>query len=92
MSNTHFDANIIGGSPESFRTKMAAVPCVGRPDLLGQNLAEQIRRHEVSRILEKMDLSPEEEEAVERLSYSLVVKLLLGPISEAMARRDSYRP
>ena len=62
----------------------------GRPDLLGRVSAEQLRRREVSRILEKMDLSPEEEEAVERLSYSLVAKVLLGPISEAMARRDSY--
>ena len=71
---------------------MAMMQRAGRLDLLGQNLAEQIRRREVSRILEKMDLSPEEEESVERLSHSLVAKLLLGPISEAIARRDSYRP
>ena len=61
-------------------------PCAGRPDLLGQKSAEQIRHREVSRVLEKMDLSPEEEEAVERLSYSLVAKILLGPISEAIVR------
>ncbi len=50
----------------------------------GQDSAEQIRRHEVSRALKKMELSPEEEEAVEQLSYSLVAKLLLGPISEVV--------
>ena len=59
-----------------------------RPDLLGQDSAEQIRRREVSRILKKMDLSPEEEEAIERLSYSLVTKLLVGPISEALTRAE----
>jgi hypothetical protein len=31
-----------------------------------------------------MELSPKEEEAIERLSYSLVTKLLLGPISEVV--------
>ena len=61
-------------------------PSARRIDLLGHDLAEQIRHREVSRVLEKMDLSPEEEEAVERLSYSLVAKLLLDPISDAMAR------
>jgi hypothetical protein len=35
-----------------------------------------------------MDLSPEEEQAIERLSYSLVAKLLLGPISEVMAHTE----
>ena len=69
-----------------------ALPTAHRLDLLGRDSAEQIRCREVSRILEKMDLSPEVEASVERLSYSLVAKLLLGPISEAMARRDSYRP
>jgi hypothetical protein len=53
---------------------------------LDQDSAEQMRRREVSRILEKMDLSPKEEESVERLSYSIVAKILTGPISEAMAR------
>lgn len=46
---------------------------------------DKIRRHEVSRVLRKMDLSPEEEEDIERLGYSLVNKIVLGPISEAMA-------
>ncbi len=54
----------------------------------GQDSAEQIRRREVSRALKRMELSPEEEEAIERLSYSLVAKLLLGPISEVMARAE----
>jgi glutamyl-tRNA reductase len=54
---------------------------------LRQDSAEQIRRREVSRILKKMDLSSEEEEVIERFSYSLVAKLLIGPISKVMARR-----
>ena len=53
---------------------------------LGQDSAEQIRRHEVSRALKKVDLSSEEEEVIERLSRSLVGKLLHGPISKVMAR------
>jgi glutamyl-tRNA reductase len=53
---------------------------------LDQDSAEQIRRREVSGALRKMYLSPEEEQAIERLSYSLVAKLLLGPISEVVAR------
>ena len=73
--------------PESLRTEATVLPRARRP-VLDRDSAEQIRRREVSRILEKMNLSPEEEEAVERLSYSLVAKLLLGPISEIMARRD----
>jgi hypothetical protein len=59
-----------------------------------QDSVEQIRLREVSRVLEKMDLSPEEEEAIERLSHLLVAKLLLGPISEVMMRaeiRGSHR-
>jgi glutamyl-tRNA reductase len=59
-----------------------------------QDSVEQIRLREVSRVLEKMDLSPEEEETIERLSQLLVAKLLLGPISEVMMRaeiRASYR-
>lgn len=48
--------------------------------------AEQIRRHELSRALNRMSLSPEEAETVERMSHSLVNKLLHGPISELKAR------
>jgi hypothetical protein len=50
--------------------------------------AEQIRRHEVSRIFEKMVFSPEKKQAIERLSYSLVAKLILGPISEVTVRTE----
>jgi glutamyl-tRNA reductase len=53
-----------------------------------QDSAEQIRRKEVSRALKKVDLSPEEEEAVERMSRSLVGRLLHGPISRVMARAE----
>ena len=62
------------------------LPSARQSDLLGQDSAEQIRRREVSGALKKMNLSPEEEQAIERLSYSLVAKLFLGPISEVMAR------
>ena len=48
--------------------------------------AERIRRHELSRAIKKMDLSPEEAETVERMSHSLVNKLLHGPISDLKAR------
>ena len=54
--------------------------------------AERIRHHEVSRTLGKMDLSPEEQKAVERLSHSLVKKLLHGPISEIKARAEAGSP
>jgi hypothetical protein len=33
-----------------------------------------------------VDLSPEEEETIERFSRSLVAELILGPISEIMGR------
>jgi hypothetical protein len=52
---------------------------------VGRDSPEQIRRREVSRALKKINLSPEEEEAIERLSRSLVGKLLHGPISRVMA-------
>ena len=54
--------------------------------------AEQIRRHELSRALKRMDLSPEEEESIERLSHSLVNKLLHGPISELKALAETGSP
>jgi glutamyl-tRNA reductase len=56
---------------------------------VGQDSAEQIRRREVSRALRKVDLSPEvEAEAVERMSRSLVGRLLHGPISRVTARAE----
>jgi hypothetical protein len=54
---------------------------------VGRDSAEQIRRREVSRVLRKVDLSPEEE-AVERMSRSLVGRLLHGPISRVMAHAE----
>jgi glutamyl-tRNA reductase len=54
--------------------------------------AEQIRRHELSRALRKMDLSPEEEAAIERMSHSLMNKLLHGPISELKALAEAGHP
>ena len=54
--------------------------------------AEQIRRHELARALERMELSPEEAASVERMSYSLVNKLLHGPIQEIKARAEAGSP
>jgi hypothetical protein len=55
----------------------------------GQNSVERIRRHEVSRALEKVNLSPEEEEGIDLFSRSLVGRLLHGPISEVIARAEA---
>jgi hypothetical protein len=55
----------------------------------GQDSVERIRRHEVSRALKKVNLSPEEKEIVDLLSRSLVGKLLDGPISEVMERAEA---
>jgi glutamyl-tRNA reductase len=54
--------------------------------------AEQIRRHELARALTRMELSPEEEADVERMSHSLVNKLLHGPIQEIKARAEAGSP
>ena len=54
--------------------------------------AEQIRRHELARALSRMELSPEEAASVERMSYSLVNKLLHGPIQEIKARAEAGSP
>lgn len=51
--------------------------------------AERIRCQEVSRALGRMDLSPEEETAVEQMSRSLVDKLLRGPISEVVTYAEA---
>lgn len=47
--------------------------------------AERIRHREVSRTLRKMSLSPEKEQEIERMSRSLVEKILTGPLSERTA-------
>ncbi len=54
--------------------------------------AEQIRRHELARALARMELSPEEAASVERMSHSLVNKLLHGPIQEIKARAEAGSP
>jgi len=54
--------------------------------------AERIRRHELARALNRLDLSPEEAEAVERMSHALVNKLLHGPIQELKALAESGSP
>jgi glutamyl-tRNA reductase len=54
--------------------------------------AEQIRRHELARALSRMELSPEEAASIERMSYSLVNKLLHGPIQEIKARAEAGSP
>lgn len=47
--------------------------------------AERIRHREVLRAIGRMRLSPGKEEAIERLSRSLVARIVRGPISEAGA-------
>ena len=46
---------------------------------------EAIRTHEVRRLLNKLSLSPEQSEAIENLSHSLVEELVHGPIAETIA-------
>jgi glutamyl-tRNA reductase len=54
--------------------------------------AERIRGHELARALSGLNLSPEEAEAVERMSRALVNKLLHGPIQELKALAESGSP
>ena len=54
--------------------------------------AERIRRHELARALKDLDLSSEEAVAVERMSHTLVNKLLHGPIQELKALAESGYP
>ena len=46
---------------------------------------EGIRAHEVRRLLNKLRFSPEQSEAIENLSHSLVEELVHGPIAETIA-------
>ena len=46
---------------------------------------EGIRAHEVRRLLSKLSLSPEQREAIENFSHSLVEELVHGPIAETIA-------
>ena len=54
--------------------------------------AERIRRHELARTLDRLDLSPEEAEAVERMSHALINKLLHGPIKDLKALAEASAP
>ena len=45
---------------------------------------ESIRAREVCRLLNKLSLSPEQEEAIENLSRSLVEELVRGPIAKTV--------
>jgi glutamyl-tRNA reductase len=47
--------------------------------------AERVRARETERVLRKLDLSPEQAEAVERLSLTLVENLVIGPIANVTA-------
>jgi hypothetical protein len=46
---------------------------------------EGIRAHEVRRLLNKLRFSPEQSEAIENLSHSLVEELVYGLIAETVA-------
>jgi glutamyl-tRNA reductase len=45
---------------------------------------ESIRAREVRRLLNKLSLPPEQEEAIENLSLSLVEELVRGPIAKTV--------
>ena len=47
--------------------------------------AERVRARETERLLRKLDLSPEQADAVEHVSRSLVEKLVHGPIAKVAA-------
>ena len=47
--------------------------------------AERVRAREAERLLRKLDLSREQAEVVERVSHSLVEKLVDGPIATVTA-------
>jgi len=51
--------------------------------------AEGIRRHELARALKRLDLSPEEEQVLEKMTHAIVNKLLHGPIQEVKSRASS---
>jgi glutamyl-tRNA reductase len=49
---------------------------------------EGIRAHEVRRLLNKLRFSPEQSEAIENLSHSLVEELVHGPIALVQEPRE----
>ena len=75
--------------PVYSRAETTVSPRAHRPSF-SQDSLEQIRRREVTRILKKMNPSPDEEETIELFSHLLVARLLLGPISEAMTRAETW--
>lgn len=78
-----------GHGDASLRSGKIVPPRAHRPSF-SQHSLEQIRCREVTRILKKVNPSPEEAEAIERWSRLLVAKLLLGPISEAMTHAETW--
>jgi glutamyl-tRNA reductase len=46
---------------------------------------ESVRARETERVLRKLDLAPEQAEAIERVSRSLVDELVHGPIAKVTA-------
>ena len=54
--------------------------------------AERIRRHELARATNGLNLSSGEQAAVERMSHALVNKLLHGPIQEIKALAEAGSP
>ena len=64
---------------------MKALQQAHHRDPLGPYPAERIRRAQLSRAVRKLNLSPEEQGAIERLSYVLVTRVLLDLVPEVMA-------
>ena len=65
---------------------MKALQQAHHHDPLGPYPAERIRHDQLSRVVGKLDLSSEEVEAIERLSYVLVTRVLLDLVPEVMVR------
>lgn len=84
MRSSHRAADV-GGAAEG---TISVLRRSSAPTGTDRDSAERIRRREVSRALEKMDLSLAEEEAIEQMSRSLVSVLLRGPIPRAMSRAE----
>ena len=82
-------------SPEKGYATTGRYPAPEAPTLRGGDfgeVAEKIRRREVSRVLHRLGLSPEAEEAVAGMTRSLVDKLVEGPIANAVAFAGSPQP
>jgi glutamyl-tRNA reductase len=53
--------------------------------------AESIRAREVRRLFNKLSLSPEQGEAIENFSRSLVEELVRGPIAKTLSENFSIK-